>query len=71
MSEPYTTIPPGEVILERDIMSGLNWPGTDKLAIWHSSVGPGWIAADRVTACTGQVYATIEEAAEAIGARLP
>lgn len=72
MSDRYTNLPPGTITLERDIFSGYNWPGTDKLAVCRLTVDPGrWIAADRVTASDGTSYESAQEAAAAIDARLP
>lgn len=67
----YTNIPHGEIItLERDICSGYNWPG-GQLAVWRSLTADGYFGADRETASDGTIYASAEEAAAAIGARLP
>lgn len=72
-NEPYTDLSPGLVTLERDIISGWNWPGTDKLAVWALAYRPGYVAADRVHAHrTGDsIFDTPEEAAASVGARLP
>jgi len=67
----YTDIEPGLVTLEKDILTGWNWPGTDKLAVWESLAPPRrYFAADRATASDGTTYPSAEDAATSIGAKL-